>query len=70
MKKRTYIQATTELDQPYLFVSYARTDTQRVEAILNILYRRGFRIWYDEHGVGISAAEDWSETIIDRKSVV
>lgn len=66
MKKRTYIQATTELDQPYLFVSYARTDTQRVEAILNILYRRGFRIWYDEHGVGISTAEDWYETIMTR----
>ena len=35
-------------DEPYLFVSYSHQDTKRVYPILDALYDRKYRIWYDE----------------------
>jgi hypothetical protein len=34
--------------EPYIFVSYSHRDTQRVYPILDALYDRKYRIWYDE----------------------
>ena len=35
-------------DEPYLFVSYSHRDTAKVYPILDALYDRKYRIWYDE----------------------
>ncbi len=35
-------------DEPYLFVSYCHRDTDKVYPILDALYDRRFRLWYDE----------------------
>ncbi len=35
-------------DEPYLFVSYSHKDTDKVYPILDELYKKKFRIWYDE----------------------
>ncbi len=35
-------------DEPYLFVSYSHMDTKTVYPILDALYDRKYRIWYDE----------------------
>lgn len=35
-------------NEPYLFVSYSHRDTAKVYPILDALYDRKFRIWYDE----------------------
>ncbi len=35
-------------NEPYLFVSYSHMDTAKVYPILDALYDRKFRIWYDE----------------------
>ncbi len=35
-------------DEPYLFVSYSHRDTGKVYPILDALYDRKYRIWYDE----------------------
>ena len=35
-------------DEPYLFVSYSHRDTAQVYPILDALYDRKYRIWYDE----------------------
>lgn len=34
--------------EPYLFVSYSHRDTEQVYPILDALYDRKYRIWYDE----------------------
>lgn len=64
--ERTFVKACKGFDQDYLFISYARVDKTTVESILNILYRRGFRIWYDQGGAGIPGGEDWYPTIMKR----
>lgn len=35
-------------DEPYLFISYSHKDTDRVYPILDALYDKKYRIWYDE----------------------
>jgi len=35
-------------DEPYLFISYSHRDTAQVYPILDALYDRKYRIWYDE----------------------
>lgn len=35
-------------NEPYLFVSYSHRDTEKVYPILDALYDRKYRIWYDE----------------------
>lgn len=35
-------------DEPYLFVSYSHRDVEQVYPILDALYDRKYRIWYDE----------------------
>lgn len=35
-------------DEPYIFISYSHKDTEKVYPILDALYDRKYRIWYDE----------------------
>lgn len=49
-----------EGDKPYIFVSYAHKDSERVFSVLEELMRRGYRIWYDE---GIEPGSEWPENI-------
>ena len=35
-------------EEPYLFVSYSHKDTAKVYPILDALYDRKYRLWYDE----------------------
>ena len=35
-------------NEPYLFISYSHRDTEKVYPILDALYDRKYRIWYDE----------------------
>ena len=44
---RTKFEAYTG-NEPYLFVSYSHKDTAAVYPILDALYERKYRIWYDE----------------------
>ncbi len=62
----TFIKASDGYIDRYLFISYAHVDKAKVEGILNILARRGFRIWYDQGGAGIPAGEKWYPAIIER----
>ena len=47
-------------EQPYIFVSYAHADSAAVLPIAAELYRRHYRVWYDE---GIEAGSKWPEYI-------
>jgi len=49
-----------EGDEPYIFVSYSHKDSEQVFPILQKLYERGLRIWYDE---GIDPGSEWPEEI-------
>lgn len=46
--------------KPYIFVSYAHKDSDRVFPILEELDRRGYRVWYDD---GIAPGSEWPENI-------
>ncbi len=49
-----------EGNKPYIFISYAHKDAQRVIPVLEELDRRGYRIWYDD---GIAPGSEWPENI-------
>lgn len=46
--------------EPYIFVSYAHSDSKAVMEVLNDMHARGYRIWYDE---GIEVGSEWPECI-------
>ena len=48
---------------PYIFVSYTHKDKSEVYPILQKLYNKRFRIWYDE---GIPLSTDWCNTIVEK----
>lgn len=49
-------------DEPYIFVSYAHRDDERVYAVLRALRERRVRIWYDE---GIEVGANWPQTVAE-----
>lgn len=52
-----------EGQESYIFVSYAHRDSATVLPILEELYRRGFRLWYDG---GIRTGSEWPISIESR----
>ena len=51
-----------EGQEPFVFVSYAHKDTDKVMGVLTELDRRGYRIWYDD---GIVPGSEWPENIAE-----
>lgn len=49
-----------EGSEPYIFISYAHADDDRVLPVVEDLYRRGYKVWYDE---GIEVGSEWQECI-------
>ena len=49
-------------NQPFLFVSYAHRDSERVYPDIARLHAQGYRVWYDE---GIDPGSEWPEDIAD-----
>ncbi len=47
-------------DKPYIFVSYAHRDSERVFPLLKALQDAGYRIWFDH---GIEVGTEWSNNI-------
>ena len=48
--------------EPYIFISYARKDAERVYPLLDALCAAGYRIWYDE---GTHFMADWADVIAE-----
>ncbi len=46
--------------EPYIFISYAHKDSDRVFQVLDELDKKGYRIWYDD---GIAPGSEWPEDI-------
>ena len=46
--------------EPYIFISYARKDKERVLPLLNAISGAGYRLWYD---AGIHWTDEWSDEI-------
>lgn len=46
--------------EPYIFISYAHKDSDKVYPILENMHSRGYRIWYDD---GIAPGSEWPENI-------
>ena len=59
MQENTYFKHYEGAD-PYIFISYAHSDSGEVMKILTDMHRRGFRLWYDE---GIEVGSEWQECI-------
>ena len=49
-----------------IFLSYSRTDVERVKPIVDVLNRRGWRVWWDPH---IPKGQDFSDVIRDAIAV-
>ena len=47
-------------NKPYVFVSYARADSDSVLPYLRLLQKKGCRIWYDK---GIRGGDNWMSTL-------
>ena len=50
-------------DAPYIFISYAHKDADRVLPIISSLQKNGFRVWFDQ---GIEAGSEWPAFIASR----
>lgn len=46
--------------KPYVFLSYAHKDSERIFPLMERLQQKGCNIWYDE---GIHPADEWGDTI-------
>ena len=49
-----------EGNKPYLFVSYAHADSEKVLPVIRALYDQKYRAWYDE---GIAPGSEWPQNI-------
>ena len=49
-------------DDPFVFVSYAHADADKVYPELELLRELGFNIWYDE---GVSPGQSWPDELAD-----
>lgn len=49
--------------EPYIFISYARKDAERVLPYLDALSGAGYRVWYDK---GISAGDEWLKKLEEK----
>lgn len=54
--------ATYDGNEPFLFISYARNDSEIVLPLIEGLQVRGFRVWYDKQ---ISDGEQWQRVIAE-----
>lgn len=64
----TYEEMTTKFeaytgDEPYLFISYSHRDTSKVYPILDALYDKKYRLWYDE---SCETGNDFRDELRDR----
>lgn len=59
---RNLINAPFPADEvkPYIFISYAHADRNRVFPIIKGLYETGFHIWYDE---GLEIGDNYYQTL-------
>lgn len=48
--------------EPYIFVSYAHRNSEKVMPIIEALYYEKYRVWYDE---GIAPGSEWPKNIED-----
>ena len=48
--------------EPYIFVSYAHADAERIQPFLHAMSNFGLNVWFDE---GIHSGSDWRETILN-----
>lgn len=51
-----------EGNNPYLFISYAHKDSEQVLKVVNELFTKKYRIWYDE---GIAPGSEWPKNIAE-----
>ncbi|MBQ7682525.1 MAG: leucine-rich repeat protein [Oscillibacter sp.] len=49
--------------EPYIFISYARKDKERVTPFLDALSGAAYRVWYD---AGIQAGDEWLKTLEEK----
>lgn len=51
-----------EGSEPYIFISYAHKDSDRVLPVIEFLQKEGFRVWFD---AGIEVGTEWPEYIAE-----
>lgn len=54
---------TYEGNKPYIFISYAHRDSDKIIPLVKALSEKSYRIWYDS---GIKSGDVWADTIASR----
>lgn len=62
-QKYSAAPAVSGADAPYIFISYAHKDSDRVLPVIKGLKARGFNVWYD---AGIEAGTEWPDYIAEK----
>ena len=62
MENTNNIPTAYEGKEPYIFVSYAHKDSEKVVPVVRALKDAGFRVWYDE---GLVQGENYHEDIAE-----
>ena len=60
MKKNDRIVHAYKGTEPYLFISYAHQDEEKVLPVIEWLNVNGYRVWYDE---GLETSNDFKDEI-------
>ena len=63
MADLTRLSAAYQGTEPYIFISYAHKDSERVLPIVDRLLSEGYRVWFD---IGIIPGKAWDDNIADK----
>lgn len=63
LNNKKYVEIPYSGKDPYLFISYAHADAEKVYQILSALQRNSCRLWYDD---GIAGGENWRKIIASK----
>ena len=55
------IRMVEDINESYIYVSYSRSDKERVEPVLEKLSGQGYRLWYDN---SVSTENVWMDQIV------
>lgn len=65
LNSRNYVELPYKGNAPYLFISYAHKDIDKVYPELLYLQKNTYRIWYDD---GINGGDNWRKILRDKIS--
>lgn len=54
-----------EKDEPYIFISYAHKDFEKIKPVLEFLTKENYRFWFDRSKEGIPLGKNWDDYLLE-----